>query len=97
MKISSAGWYFSLLTDVRLGVHQSNSWSTFLVTLPSADSQSSKRICILIVCGALPLYSGSPPDLSFRFPVGACQFALLLTVYSLGLNLNSRPPAPRAS
>src|SRR4029077_11548008 len=81
---------------MRLGAHQAKSWSPCLVTSPTALSQSSKKICMLMVWCALPLYGASPPALSFMFG-GVYDLALLLTEYSLGLNVNSRVPAPSAA
>src|ERR1700682_891340 len=97
MKWSSGGWPFSLLSDNLLGVHQSKSCSTCLVTSPTALSQSSNKSCMLMVCGSVPRNSGLAPALPFMLRAGIFHFALFLTEYSVGLNLNSRLPAPPTS
>src|SRR2546429_3790463 len=96
-KRSVEGWCFLLLTDILLGAHQANSWATCLVPSPIAVSQSSKKICMLMVCGSLPRYSGFAPAFSFMFRGGVCHLALFVTEYSVGLNVNSRLPAPSAA
>src|SRR5438445_12510372 len=97
MNRSAGGWCFWLLKDRRLGVHHSNSSSTCLVTSPTMLSQSSKKIWRLTVRGWLPVYSGFPPALVFMLRGAAFQPADLETEISLGLNLNSRLPAPPTS
>jgi len=80
-----------------VGVHQSKSLSTSLLTSPTDSSHSSKKIWRLTVCGLLPTNSGAEPASVCMLRCGCCHCALFFTEYSLGLNLNSSFADPSIS
>src|SRR2546422_3216881 len=96
MNRRSGGCGVSCPIDLWLGVHHLKSFSTSLVTSPTAASQSSKKICMLAVCGLVPMNSGLAPASVLMLRRGATHFALFLPEYYHRLEFQyslARPPA----
>src|SRR5256886_790062 len=56
-----------------------------------------EKICMLTLCGLVPMNSGFAPASVLMLRRGASHCALFCTEYSLGLNLNSSLPRPPTS